>query len=309
MASSEIKQKFPVFISSTYEDLIPYREGAQRVLIRLEQTIKGMEYFGSNPNKPLDVCLNSVRECKIYVGIIGMRYGSIDSTKGKSFTQLEYEEAVRNGIPALIYIISDDCPVLSKYVDTDERAEKLAEFKSILKEKHTVSFFNSPEDFSTKFTQDMVSLLDAMGRINENQEIKRDIQKEFDEIFKKFIFRPVKYQSQEGILTFKISDQPKSCSSIKINIVKALGMTFGEAVSVPVYVLDHKNHLPLSEKFFYLYGEKSCGDWIEQVSPGTIVSAKVRLNHIVTNELERYDGGLTMSDISYFNLILLEVPV
>lgn len=309
MASSEIKQKFPVFVSSTYEDLIPYREGAQRVLIRLEQTIKGMEYFGSNPNKPLDVCLNSVRECKIYVGIIGMRYGSIESTTGKSFTQLEYEEAIRNNIPTLMYIISDDCPVLSKYVDTDERAEKLAEFKSLLKEKHTVSFFNSPEDFSAKFTQDMVSLLDAMGRINEVQEIKRDIQKEFDKIFKKFVFRPVKYQSQEGILTFKISDQPKSCASIKPNVVKALGMTFGDTVSVPVYVLDHKNNLPLSENIFYLYGEKSCGDWIEQVSPGTIVSAKVRLNHIVTTELERYDRGLTVRDVAYLSLILIEVPV
>lgn len=309
MASSEIKQKFPVFVSSTYEDLIPYREGAQRVLIRLEQTIKGMEYFGSNPNKPLDVCLNSVRECKIYVGILGMRYGSIDSATGKSFTQLEYEEAIRNNIPTLIYIISDDCPVLSKYVDTDERAEKLTEFKSLLKEKHAVSFFNSPEDFSTKFTQDMVSLLDAMGRINEDQEIKRDIQKEFDEIFKKFIFRPEKYQSQEGILTFKISDQPKSCSSIKTNVVKALGMTVGDTVNVPVYVLDHRNNLPLSENYFYLYGEKSCGDWIEQVSPGTIVSAKVRLSHIVTKELERYDGGLTMRDVAYLNLILIEVPV
>lgn len=309
MASSEIKQKFPVFVSSTYEDLVPYREGAQRVLIRLEQTIRGMEYFGSNPNKPLDVCLNSVRECKIYVGIIGMRYGSIDSVTGKSFTQLEYEEAVKNNIPALMYIISDDCPVLSKYVDTDERAEKLADFKSLLKERHTVSFFNSPEDFSAKFTQDMVSLLDSMGRINESQEIKRDIRKEFDEIFKKFIFRPAKYQSQEGILTFKISDQPKSCASIKPNIVKALGMTIGDAVSVPVNVLDSENNLPLSESFFYLYGEKSCGDWIEEVSPGTIVSAKVRLSHIVTNELEKYDGGSTVRDVVYLNLILLEVPV
>lgn len=309
MDGSETKQRFPVFVSSTYEDLIPYRECAQRVLIRLEQTIKGMEFFGSNPNRPIDVCLKSVRECKIYVGIIGMRYGSIDSEKGKSFTQLEYEEAVKNNIPTLIYIISDDCPVLSKYVDTDKRAEKLAAFKSQLKEKHTVSFFKSPEDFSTKFTQDIVRLLDSMGRINEDQEIKKDIQKEFDEIFKKFIFRPAKYQSQEGILTFKVSDYPKSCLSLKPNVVTALGMTPGDAVCVPIYVLDHETNLPLYENFFYLYGEKSCGDWIELVSPGTIVSAKVRLSYIITNEIEKYDGGSMAKDAKYINLILIEVPV
>lgn len=31
MASTEIKQHIPIFISSTYEDLIPYREEIQRI--------------------------------------------------------------------------------------------------------------------------------------------------------------------------------------------------------------------------------------------------------------------------------------
>lgn len=125
MANANIKQRMPVFVSSTYEDLIPYREAAQQVLMRLEQTIKGMEFFGSNAQKPLKVCLDTVKECKIYVAIIGMRYGSVDEDKGKSYTQLEYEEAIKNNIPTLIYIVADECPVLTKYVDIDERAEKL----------------------------------------------------------------------------------------------------------------------------------------------------------------------------------------
>ena len=36
MAKSDMKQSVPVFVSSTYEDLIPYRNEVQRVLIRLE---------------------------------------------------------------------------------------------------------------------------------------------------------------------------------------------------------------------------------------------------------------------------------
>lgn len=45
MANANIKQRLPVFVSSTFEDMIPYREAAQHVLIRLEQIIKGMEFF------------------------------------------------------------------------------------------------------------------------------------------------------------------------------------------------------------------------------------------------------------------------
>ena len=307
MANATIKSNLPVFVSSTFEDLRPYREAAQQVLIRLGQIVKGMEFFGSNTQKPLDVCLNSVRQCKIYIAIIGMRYGSIDEKTGKSFTQLEYEEAIKCQIPTLIYIMSDDCLISPKYIDIDYKATKLVEFKNLLKARHTVSFFNSPEDLSTKLTQDIIHLLDEMGEKINSGEIRGDIQKDFENIFKRFIFRPVKYQFQEGILRLKISDEKKSSAQIKTNIISALGMIQGEAVCVPVYVLEHETLAPMLQETLYLYGEKELGDWIEEVLPGTIVSAKVRLSYIVTPEIERYDGGSIVREVAYTNLILLEV--
>ena len=46
MANTATKQHIPIFISSTYEDLIPYREEVQRSLIQLEQIIKGSSHTG-----------------------------------------------------------------------------------------------------------------------------------------------------------------------------------------------------------------------------------------------------------------------
>lgn len=308
MATASIKKRLPVFVSSTYEDLIPYREAAQQVLIRLEQIVKGMEFFGSSSQKPLKFCLETVKECKIYVAILGMRYGSIDEETGKSFTQLEYEEAIKNNIPTLIYIIGNDCPVLSKYIDVDERGEKLKDFKMLLRANHMVSFFVSPEDFATKLTQDLVNVLDEMGHIEENTEIKLDIQREFEEVYKKFVFRPAKYQAQEGTLTIKISNWGKSSSQIKPNVISALGMIQGDAVSVPVYVIDSEQKQPIDSNVVYLYGEKEAGDWIEQVPAGTIATVKVRLSYVVTPEIERYDEGSIVKNVAYTNLILLEPP-
>ena len=82
MANKQIKQHVPIFISSTYEDLIPYRDEVKRVLNRLEQIVKGMEFFGSKPQDSLSVCLSQLKECKLFISIIGMRYGSIDKEAG-----------------------------------------------------------------------------------------------------------------------------------------------------------------------------------------------------------------------------------
>ena len=140
MANTKIKQHIPIFISSTYEDLIPYREEVQRNLMRLEQIIKGMEYFGSNPKDSLTMCLSQVKESKLFIGILGMRYGSIDEESGLSYSQLEYNEAIKNEIPTLMYLMSEDCLVPAKFVDRGEKAEKLTEFKEGLKKQHMGKF-------------------------------------------------------------------------------------------------------------------------------------------------------------------------
>ena len=117
MATTQERMNVPIFVSSTYEDLKAYRDEVERSIIYMNQTIKGMEFFGSTPERPLDKCLQTVRECKLYIGIIGMRYGSVEEDSGKSFTELEYDEAVKNRIPVLIYILDENHPIASRFVD------------------------------------------------------------------------------------------------------------------------------------------------------------------------------------------------
>src|SRR4051812_41102682 len=103
--SGQSEQHLPIFVGSTYEDLIDYRKAAGEALHRLETIVRGMEYFGSKPGSPKVECLKAVASCRIYIGIFAMRYGSIDEETGKSMTHLEYEEAVRLNLPSLIYLL------------------------------------------------------------------------------------------------------------------------------------------------------------------------------------------------------------
>lgn len=159
-----MKKKAPqkissIFLSSTYEDLIPYRDAVNEALMKMGVTSKGMEFFGSKPDGPKDASLDILRQCDAYIGVFAMRYGSVCET-GKSITHLEYDEAQKLGLPTYIYIIDENKQaILPSYVDVGENAEKLRGLKSLLKKQHTISFFTTPDNLSRKVTQDLKDLI------------------------------------------------------------------------------------------------------------------------------------------------------
>ena len=78
-----------------------------------------MEYFGADPRQPIEVCLEKVRGSDVYVGIIGHRYGTIVEDFGKSYTEMEYEEATRKNLPCFLCLRSDDFPIPPKLGEQD----------------------------------------------------------------------------------------------------------------------------------------------------------------------------------------------
>jgi hypothetical protein len=155
---------FPVFVGSTFCDLQPYREAVREALHRLEAVVRGMEYFGALPDTPKEECLRIVRTCRVYVGIFAMRYGSVDTATGKSLTELEYEEAQRISLPSLIYLLDEDRqPVLPRDIEFGEGAEKLKSLKGVLRKRHVVNYFTTPEDLAAKVTRDLPALANRNG--------------------------------------------------------------------------------------------------------------------------------------------------
>ena len=92
-----------VFVASTWEDLKNERVEVLESLRQFYFQHVNMEYFGADPRQPIKKCLEEVQSADIFVGIIGHRYGTILNTTGKSYTQMEYEEAIRSNLPCLIY--------------------------------------------------------------------------------------------------------------------------------------------------------------------------------------------------------------
>ena len=303
MATTQERMNVPIFVSSTYEDLKAYRDEVERSITYMNQTIKGMEFFGSTPERPLDKCLQTVRECKLYIGIIGMRYGSVEEDSGKSFTELEYDEAVKNRIPVLIYILDENHPIASRFVDKGEGAEKLEAFKSRLKKAHVVSSFTTPADLGKKVTQDLMNELKKDRAIEDSlRTLPSDTEGGDYEILRGFLRRPYKYYGQEIILDMLLT--PNQTSSVKVALCKGLGLQVGDVSGIRATA---KSPDGKESSSIQLYGEGEMADWIDSVREPLSARLKGRLSYCVLKEDTKHDDGVILKDFMYTRMILLDV--
>jgi len=68
-----------------------------------------MAYFTARDDKPAEYCQQQVRKCDVYVGVIGLRYGSpLRDLPKVSYTEHEYETATKAGIPRLVFMLDED---------------------------------------------------------------------------------------------------------------------------------------------------------------------------------------------------------
>lgn len=221
-----------IFVSSTYEDMIPYREAVSEALTSIEHLPVGMEHFVSAPDRSLDVCLTDVRRCQLYVVLVGMRYGSVDEESGKSFTELEYEEALKNKIPVLAFVINEnECPILPKFVDTGENAEKLKQFKNRL-DKQMTSRFTSADHLKELVIRSVEA---QVKRTTEAQKTETQVANNQEEyvigakLFRRFILLPERYKGKEAVLRIRM-DGGFSGWRLRDEMYEAFHIKNGDAV-------------------------------------------------------------------------------
>lgn len=94
-----------VFISSTYKDLIEYRDAAIRAVEGTSYHATKMEVFGARTEEPVTACLNEVESSDLFVGIYAHRYGFVPDGSEISITEMEYHHAKKLGRPIYCFVI------------------------------------------------------------------------------------------------------------------------------------------------------------------------------------------------------------
>jgi hypothetical protein len=156
-----------VFLSSTAQDLVEYRQVADDTILRLSQEPIAMERFGPLPGEPVAECERKARESDIVICICAHRYGFVPEKGRGSITQREVEAAKAAGRDVLVWIVADDYGwtatketdlLADPTVHTDparvtelvDNVTALTRFKAWLRQTFICDTFTTPENLAKK---------------------------------------------------------------------------------------------------------------------------------------------------------------
>lgn len=287
MASSVLKQHIPIFVSSTYKDLAEHRAEVERKLVGLEQIVKGMEFFGSSPDTPLETCLQKIEESKLMILLIGVSYGSIVPSVNKSFTEMEYDYAISKDIPILVYIADTSSSTIGIPIDSVDTVHysQLEKFKESLKKTHTVSFFKSIEDLGARIEHDVPEILTKLEKIKikntkYTDNVDEDQLKQGADKFEKFWLRPARYIGEVVPLRLRINSKWGGWR-VKDELIQALGLDVGDTISNEVSVFLSKGIIDDDDDGTDIFASNEGADWLldNATYPGSIVDCYVRFTY------------------------------
>jgi hypothetical protein len=84
-----------------------------------------MEDFGARAPLTSEFCIGKVRDCDVFVGIVGQRYGSSPEGSDLSYTEIEYNAALDAGISTLMFMAPDEFPVPADLIELPEIRDRL----------------------------------------------------------------------------------------------------------------------------------------------------------------------------------------
>ncbi len=150
--------KHQVFVSSTYKDLVEERQEVMQALLELDCIPVGMELFPAADDDQWTLIKGLIDDCDYYILIVGGRYGSVNP-EGVSYTQMEYQYAIEQGIPVISFLHKnpENIPV-GKSESEKALKKKLEDFKKIVQQK-MCKYYESPIELGSIVSRSLVRLI------------------------------------------------------------------------------------------------------------------------------------------------------
>lgn len=144
---SQMDKRYTVFVSSTYTDMIDERNAVIQAVMRAGHIPLGMEAFGAANASSWKVITKTIDAADYYVLLIARRYGSVNRAVDMGYTEQEFQYAVEQGVPVLVFLLEDTASWPGHYTDTDaEAVARLKAFRTRASTDRQVAFWNSKAD-------------------------------------------------------------------------------------------------------------------------------------------------------------------
>ena len=166
------RARWQVFISHTSElRQFPageksYVDEVERAVSAARHVIMDMADFPATDQPPAQVCVERVRGCEVYVGLLGTRYGSPVRDKPEvSYTELEFDTATAAGLPRLVFLLdtaaADVGIPLEHLIDHEFGARQEAFRRRVQSSGLTTQPFRSPAELGRLVERSLRELADA----------------------------------------------------------------------------------------------------------------------------------------------------
>jgi len=228
-----------VFIGSVSQGYQDIREAARKAIRKAGGHPLGFENFSALDKSSRNACLDGVRDCDIYVGILGARYG-FTTPSGRSATEEEFDEAIRLGKHRLIFV-----------EEVEEYEEKQRSFLKRAGDYQVGRFwkkFKTPEDLKDILEE---TLKEALANLMKDSPVK-----ELKERLSGEILRPLSnYYNQCWLITAStpnskalLTDDP---SFNKEGLARQI-FKLGEEGEIPVFDVEFAKSKELKEDHWLL---------------------------------------------------------
>lgn len=146
-----ITKGYEVFIASTLGDLEAERDLVARCVTNSGNHPILIERFPISIERPQVVMNSAIERAEIFVLIIGSRLGEPVREGSSSYTDYEYEYAVKLNKPIVVFMLSEDRlhEELNK-IEIDQRND-IWQFRDKVKHARQVVYFRNTEDLAVKF--------------------------------------------------------------------------------------------------------------------------------------------------------------
>jgi len=101
-------RRYEIFISSTSKDLKEERETLIRTTLKCGHFPSAMELFTVAGAPTVEHIEDCISKADLFVILVGARYGAEVKGLGKTYTELEYEFAIKYEKPILAFLLSDE---------------------------------------------------------------------------------------------------------------------------------------------------------------------------------------------------------
>lgn len=145
-----MQQRCQIYISSSYMDLVEERKIVIESVLHLGQFPMGAEFLKATNVTQFDAISKCIKESDCVILVVGEKYGSIYPDEGVSYTEAEYNYALTNGIPVLVFI---------KNIVTNNIPDDLKRFRERLLTNAIVSFWNDEAELGARVSSVLAKFL------------------------------------------------------------------------------------------------------------------------------------------------------